>query len=183
MTKAFSRLISIDSRRWIQFLLHILPRLDDVDFTALSPMKKQMLNMFYTTIWQETIVDFAADEVWDNLYVLSDCPVMLGELIDLLRYKLNEIGFIDIQQDFHTIIRWICIAATARSLLVALDFLSQTLREGVVFKGKKTDVLLITLNKSEDVRPLHLSSAIAPGLFHWQVIHDKCRFTNRPAAD
>lgn len=174
MTKAFSRLISIDSRRWIQFLLHILPRLDDVDFTALSPMEKQMLNMFYTTIWQETIVDFAADEVWDNLYALSDCPVMLGELIDLLRYKLDEIDFIDIPAglpydcplDVHC-------SYSRDQLLVALDFLKpKTLREGVKYlKEKKTDVLLITLNKSEkDYSPstLYNDYAIAPGLFHWQ---------------
>ena len=81
LTKAFSRLVAIDSRRWIQFLLDILPRLDDVDFTILSHMEQQMLNMFYTTVWQETIEDFGADEVWEKLYTLCDSPVMLQELI------------------------------------------------------------------------------------------------------
>ena len=32
MTKALARLAVIDSRRWITFLLDLLPRLDDVDF-------------------------------------------------------------------------------------------------------------------------------------------------------
>jgi hypothetical protein len=31
LTKAFSRIVSIDSRRWISFLLDILPRLNDVN--------------------------------------------------------------------------------------------------------------------------------------------------------
>ena len=62
MTRAFSRLVAIDSRRWIQFLLDILPRLDGVDLTRLSHVEQQMLNMFYTTVWQETIEDFGADE-------------------------------------------------------------------------------------------------------------------------
>ena len=89
MTKAFSRLVAIDSRRWIQFLLDILPRLDDVDFTKLSHMEQQMLNMFYTTVWQETIEDFGADDVWEKLYTLCDSPVMLQELIELLLYRLD----------------------------------------------------------------------------------------------
>ena len=50
MTKAFSRLVAIDSRRWIQFLLDILPRLDDVDFTKLTHMEQQMLNMLQTSM-------------------------------------------------------------------------------------------------------------------------------------
>lgn len=45
LTKAFSRLVSIDSRRWIRFLMDILPRLDDVDFAALPPMEQRMLQM------------------------------------------------------------------------------------------------------------------------------------------
>lgn len=48
LTKAFSRLISIDSRRWIRFLLTILPRLNDVDFATLSPLEQRMLQMFYS---------------------------------------------------------------------------------------------------------------------------------------
>lgn len=174
MTKAFSRLVSIDSRRWIQFLLDILPRLDDVDFTKLSHLEQQMLNMFYTTVWQETIEDFGTDDVWEKLYMLCDSPVMLQELIELLRYRLDEIDFIDAPAglpydcplDVHC-------SYSRDQLLVALDFLKpKTLREGVkYFKDKKTDVLLITLNKADkDYSPttLYNDYAISSSLFHWQ---------------
>ena len=174
MTKAFSRLVAIDSRRWIQFLLDILPRLDDVDFTELSHMEQQMLNMFYTTVWQETIEDFGADVVWERFYALCDSPVMLRELIELLRYRLDEIDFIDTPAglpydcplDVHC-------SYSRDQLLVALDFLKpKTLREGVkYFKDKKTDVLLITLNKSDkDYSPttLYNDYAISSRFFHWQ---------------
>lgn len=85
MPKSFSRLVAVDYRRWIQFLLELLPRLDNVDFTKLSHLEQQMLNMFYTTVWQETIEDFGADEVWEKFYMLCNSPVMLQELIELLR--------------------------------------------------------------------------------------------------
>ena len=47
MTKAFARFAVIDSRRWIHFLLGLLPKLDNTDFAALSPVEKRMLQMFY----------------------------------------------------------------------------------------------------------------------------------------
>ena len=67
LTKAFSRLCAIDSRRWIGFLLDILPSLDDVDFSTLGENEKRMLNMFYVTVWKEVIEDFASDDVWERL--------------------------------------------------------------------------------------------------------------------
>ena len=90
LTKAFSRLAVIDSRRWISFLLELLPRLDDVDFAALPELQKQMLQMFYITIWGKAAEDWSSDEVLDNLYALSDGPVLLGELMALLRYRYHE---------------------------------------------------------------------------------------------
>lgn len=174
MTKAFSRLVAIDSRRWIQFLLDILPHIADVDFTKLSQLEQQMLNMFYTTVWQETIEDFGADNVWEKFYMLCDSPVMLQELIELLRYRLDEIDFIDtpagLPYDYPLDVH---CSYSRDQLLVALDFLKpQTMREGVkYFKDKKTDVLLITLNKSDkDYSPttLYNDYAISSNLFHWQ---------------
>ena len=59
LTKALGRLAVVDSRRWIRFLLDLLPRLDDVDFTALSELEQRMLQMFYVTVWGK------AAESWD----------------------------------------------------------------------------------------------------------------------
>ena len=54
MTKAFARFAVIDSRRWIRFLLGLLPKSDNTDFAALSPVEKRMLQMFYVTLWGKT---------------------------------------------------------------------------------------------------------------------------------
>jgi hypothetical protein len=85
----------VDSRRWIAFLLDILPRLDDVDFAALPELNKRMLQMFYVTVWGKAAEDWNDDEVLGNLYALADSPVMLAELVELLRYQYDRIDFID----------------------------------------------------------------------------------------
>ena len=174
LTKAFSRLCAIDSRRWIGFLLDILPRLDDVDFSPLGENEKRMLNMFYVTVWQEVIEDFSADAVWEKLYSLADSPVMLGELIELLKYKLNHIDFIDAPTDLpYDCPLDVHCAYTRDQLLLALDFMKpKTLREGVKWlNDKQTDVLLITLNKSDkEYSPttMYNDYSINSRLFHWQ---------------
>ena len=174
LTKAFSRLCAIDSRRWIGFLMDILPRLDNVDFSALEDNEKRMLNMFYVTVWQEVIEDFASEDVWEKLYALADSPVMLGELIELLKYKLNTIDFIDASSDLpYDCPLDVHCSYTRDQLLLALDFMKpKTLREGVKWLAdKQTDVLLITLNKSDkEYSPttMYNDYSINSRLFHWQ---------------
>ena len=174
MTKALARLAVIDSRRWITFLLDLLPRLDDVDFDKLSDIEKRMLQMFYITVWGKAAEDWSSDEVWDNLYALADSPVLLGELIELLRYQYNQIDFIDAPVDvgFDCPLDLHC-TYTRDQLLVALDFLKPaTVREGVKWlPDQKLDVFFVTLNKADkDYSPttMYNDYSINEWLFHWQ---------------
>lgn len=124
MTKALARFAVVDSRRWIQFLLNLLPKLDDTDFAALSPREQRMLQMFYVTVWGKAAERWDDEEVLDNLYALSDSPVLLGELQALLQYQYNRIDFIDEPVDvgFDCPLDLHC-TYTRDQLLVALDFL------------------------------------------------------------
>ena len=174
MTKAFARLSVIDSRRWISFLLDILPRLDDVDFSALPPVEKRMLQMFYVTVWGKAAEDWGSDEVLDNLYALSDSPVMLSELLELLRYQYQRIDFVDEAVDvgFDCPLDLHC-TYTRDQILVAMDFLKPaTVREGVKWlPEKKLDLFFVTLNKSDkDYSPttMYNDYSINSQLFHWQ---------------
>ena len=174
MTKALARLAVIDSRRWITFLLDLLPRLDDVDFDKLSDIEKRMLQMFYITVWGKAAEDWSSDEVWDNLYALADSPVLLGELVDLLKYQYNRIDFIDAPVDvgFDCPLDLHC-TYTRDQLLVALDFLKPaTVREGVKWlPDQKLDVFFVTLNKADkDYSPttMYNDYSINEWLFHWQ---------------
>ena len=174
LTKALGRLAVVDSRRWIRFLLDLLPRLDDVDFAALSELEQRMLQMFYVTVWGKAAESWASDEVLDNLYTLSDSPVLLSELLDLLRHRYEQIDFIDEPVDlgFDCPLDLHC-TYTRDQLLVALDFLKPaTVREGVKWlPEKQLDVFFVTLNKADkDYSPttMYNDYSINESLFHWQ---------------
>ncbi len=174
LTKAFARFSVLDSRRWISFLLDILPRLDNIDFEALSEAEKRMLQMFYITVWGKAAENWGDDEVLDNLYVLSESPVLLGELMDLLRYQYSRIDFIDKPVDlgFDCPLDLHC-TYTRDQLLVAMDFMKPaTVREGVKWLSEqKLDVFFVTLNKADkDYSPttMYNDYSINERLFHWQ---------------
>ena len=174
LTKALARLAVIDSRRWIRFLLDLLPHLDDVDFASLNERERRMLQMFYVTVWGKAAEDWAADEVLDNLYALSDSSVLLGELLSLLRYRYEQIDFIDepVELGFDCPLDLHC-TYTRDQLLVAMDFLKPaTVREGVKWlPEKQLDVFFVTLNKADkDYSPttMYKDYSINESLFHWQ---------------
>ena len=174
MTKTFARFAVIDSRRWIGFLLDILPRLADVDFAALPEVEKRMLQMLYVTIWGKAAEDWDSDEVLDNLYTLADSPMLLHELMDLLRYRYEQIDFIDmpVPLGFDCPLDLHC-TYTRDQLLVAMDFMKPaTVREGVKWlPDKKLDVFFVTLNKADkDYSPttMYNDYSINSELFHWQ---------------
>ena len=174
LTKAIGRLSAIDSRRWIYFLLKILPNLDNTDFGALAPVEQRMMQMFYITVWGKSAPAWDDDEVLDNLYALADSPVMLAELLELLRYKLDRIDFIDapVNLGFDCPLDLHC-TYTRDQLLVAMDFMNpSSVREGVKWlPDKQIDVLFVTLNKSDkDYSPttMYNDYSINQELFHWQ---------------
>lgn len=174
ITKAFARLSAIDSRRWINFLLDILPRIGEVDYETLSDMEKRMMQMFYITVWQKAIDDWNSEEVRENIRSLSDSPIMVDELIDLLKYKYDNIDFIDepVNLGFPCPLDLHC-TYTRDQLLVAMDFMNPAnVREGVKWlPEKELDVLFVTLNKSDkDYSPttMYNDYSINSELFHWQ---------------
>ena len=174
LTKAFARFAVVDSRRWIHFLLDLLPKLDDTDFSKLSPIEQRMLQMFYVTLWGKTAESWEDEEVLDNLYALSDSPVLLGELQALLQYQYDRIDFIDepVGVGFDCPLDLHC-TYTRDQLLVALDFLKPaTVREGVKWlPEKQLDVFFVTLNKADkDYSPttMYNDYSINENLFHWQ---------------
>lgn len=174
VTKALSRFASVDSRRWISFMVKMLNDIDNFDVSKLSPIEKRMFQMFYITIWGNVNEDLESEEVFDNLYALSDSPVVRNELIELLNYNFNKIDFIDspVNLGFDCPLDLHCTYSRDQ-LLVAMDFLKpNTVREGVKWlPDKKIDVFFITLNKSDkDYSPttMYNDYSINETLFHWQ---------------
>jgi hypothetical protein len=174
MTKAFARFSSVDSRRWMSFLLDILQHLDDVDFSTLPEAEKRMLQMFYISVWGKAADDWNSDEVSCNLYALTDSPVMLAELIELLKYRYNRIDFIDepVNLDFDCPLDLHC-SYTRDQILIAMDYMTPSnIREGVKWLPEKgLDAFFVTLNKSDkDYSPttMYNDYSLSESLFHWQ---------------
>lgn len=174
VTKALKKLSMIDSRRWITFLLDVLPKIDNTDFAKLSEMEKRMMQMFYVTVWGKSATSWDEDEVLENLYALSDSPVMLGEIMQLLQYRFEQIDFIDepVALGFDCPLDLHC-TYTRDQVLVAMDFMKPaTVREGVKWlPDKQIDVFFVTLNKSDkDYSPttMYNDYSINESMFHWQ---------------
>ncbi len=170
MTKAFSRFASVDSRRWIHFLLRVL-RTDEHNF---SEAEIRMLQMFQFTVWQKAYEECGFHSLYDGVTLIKQNPIMCQELISLLEYNYNRIDFIDkpVPLGFDCPLDLHC-TYTRDQLLVAMDFMKPgTVREGVKWlPDKNLDVFFITLNKSEkDYSPttMYHDYSINSVLFHWQ---------------
>jgi len=174
LTKAFYRICSIDSRRWIGFLLRVLQEIDNVQEESLGTNERRMLQMLQFTIWQKSASDCGFTSTVEGLQKLKRNPRLYGELQDILRYQLEHIDFIDKANDlkFECPLDLYCTYSRDQ-IMVALDFLKpSSVREGVKYlPDKKVDVFFITLNKSDkDYSPttMYDDYSINEWLFHWQ---------------
>ena len=172
--KALLRLCTIDSRRWILFLLDVLPKLGSVDVNTFSDIEQRMMQMFYVTMWLKTAENWNDKEVVTNLKMLADSPNAIVEITELLKYKYDQIDFIDEPVDvgFDCPLDLHC-TYTRDQILVAMDFMKpSTVREGCKWlPDKKTDIFFVTLNKSDkDYSPttMYNDYSINDILFHWQ---------------
>lgn len=143
LTKAFSKLVAIDSRRWIKILLEILPNASYERIEGLSDSRKRMMQMFYITLFQKA-ADWNSLETKNNLRLLTDSPVMMQELKELLELNLERIDFIDmpVNLGFDCPLDLHC-TYTRDQILIAMDYMTpNNVREGVKWlPDKQVDVL------------------------------------------
>ncbi|MFT8390859.1 MAG: DUF3427 domain-containing protein [Sporolactobacillus sp.] len=174
LTKAFVRICSIDSRRWLTFMITILPKIDEISLSSLSDTQQRMLRMLQCTIWSKKAEGSTSTELQESLIELKRSPVLFRELIDLLHYQLHHIDFVDepVPIGFDCPLDLHC-NYTRDQILIALDFMRpSTVREGVKYLSEKgIDAFFITLNKSDkDYSPttMYHDYSISDRLFHWQ---------------
>lgn len=174
VTKALPRITAIDSRRWIEFLADNLPEISKRSEGDFSPLQLRMLTMMQFTIWQKTWQECGFADMLEGFRRLSECPVLLGEILDVLYYNYDRIDFVDAPVDlgFECPLDLHCTYSRDQ-ILAALDFMKpSTVREGTKYlTDKKTDVHFVTLNKAEkDYSPttMYEDYSINEVLFHWQ---------------
>ena len=174
ITKSLPRLFNIDSHRLIEFVADYLPKIKEYSIDDFSEIQIKMWQMLQFTIWQKSWEDCGFTDLLDGFRQIADSPVMLNEILELLYYKYDKIDFIDEPVDvpFECPLDVHC-TYTRDQILVALGFMTPTsMQEGVKYlENIKTDVLLITLNKSDkDYSPttMYNDYSINETLFHWQ---------------
>ena len=174
MTKAMAKFAVMDSRRWIQFILKLLENLQTLQIGEFSALERRMFRMFYMTVWGKSFDVESREALAEKLTALSESPLMVRELQELLRYQYDRIDFIDepVNLGFDCPLDLHC-SYSRDQILVAMDFLKPaTVREGVKWlPEQKLDVFFVTLNKSDkDYSPttMYNDYSINETLFHWQ---------------
>ena len=174
LTKALSRFSYADSRRFIGFIIDFLSGPDAFNTSKQTSAERRMMEMFGITIWGGTFEAWSTEEREEKILSLIDNPVMLKELVDLLKYRYDNIDFIDEPVDlgFDCPLDLHC-TYTRDQILTAMDFSKpSTVREGVKWLSEKQlDVFFVTLNKSDkDYSPttMYNDYSINETLFHWQ---------------
>jgi len=177
LKKTLARLCTINSRRWIEFLLKILPIIDIMDEGVLAEAERKMLLMLHYTIWQKPLADCGFNTLMDSIRRIRQNAVMFGELMDLLQYCHEQIDFVDqpVELGFDSPLDLHC-TYTRDQILAALDYYTMdrmpTMREGVKFLPEQSlDIFLITLNKSDkqySPSTMYDDYSINEWLFHWQ---------------
>lgn len=173
ITKNLGKVVAIDSRRWIGFLINNLRDISIEKIRSMSKIEQRMMQMFYISIWNEA-ADWNDSKTADNIENLAKSPTMVNEIIELLAYNLEHIDFIDkeVQLGFECPLDVHC-TYTRNQLLVALDYMTpNSVQGGVIWlPEKKSDVFMVTLNKaSKDYSPttMYEDYSINESLFHWQ---------------
>ncbi len=168
--KGMARLATIDSRRWIGFLLDALNNVGDLLWDSLSPLHQRMLRMFHITMWHEG----PDSQITEDVRCLAKNSTLLAETIELLKWRMGKIDVVDATVDmgFDCPLDLHC-TYTRDQIMAAMDCPKpSTVRQGVWYaREKNVDVLLNTLNKTErDYSPstMYQDYAIDESTFHWQ---------------
>jgi DNA or RNA helicases of superfamily II len=177
LTKALQRVIHINSRRWIEFLLSLFEKIESHEKVKADENDLRMQTMFHYAIWQEPLNNLGMTSINGSLARLMKNRELYSELKEILTINYEKIDFTDQSVD----LGFCCpmdlhCTYTRDEILSALGYYTlgkkPTLMEGVLYiSGKNVDVFFITLNKSEkDYSPstLYDDYAIDDTLFHWQ---------------
>lgn len=174
ITKALSRICSIDSHRWIELIVDFLPEIEQYTISDFSDEEVRMWQMLQFTIWQKSYEDCEFKDLLDGFRQIKNSLVMLTEILEILYYSYEKIDFVDEPVDlgFECPLDLHC-SYTRDQILVAMDFMKpNTVREGTKYlSDKKADIHFVTLNKSEkDYSPstMYNDYSINDTLFHWQ---------------
>lgn len=173
VAKRVPALLHLDSRRQLRFLLAYL---EDSKLPQ-SDEERLMLNVFYYSFYRTEPAKNGFSDTHTAIQETLAYPPFREEVIDILKYKLAHLDFVDKPNTFpYACPLDVHCSYSMDQILAAFGYWDEqkapSFREGVkYFEDKKTDIFFITLNKSDkDFSPstLYEDYAINERLFHWQ---------------
>lgn len=177
VTKAMPKIISMDSPKWIRFIQQSLVH----GPVPVSAVQKQYMRMWQYTLWMQDYDQAGMKSPWDALTRLSEVKPLAEEVNEVLEMQYGRVDVIPVQEKLpYTCALDVYSTYTRNQILAALGYGKPgSVREGVRYltSGNSdvvtvgTDVLLITLNKTEkefSQTTLYEDYAIDKNLFHWQ---------------
>lgn len=166
--------MSCHSISYFNFIRNLANKDFKVSLIKLSEEEKQMCLMLYYDVWQKSGLFSSLEE---GINAIGKNINLNQEIVEVMDILINKIDYLesDIQLPYEQPLK-IHSRYTREQILTAFGFntfeLKSNIREGVaVSKDKKTELLFITLNKSEkDFSPstLYEDFALSEKLFHWQ---------------
>ncbi|MGN6617845.1 MAG: DUF3427 domain-containing protein [Ilyomonas sp.] len=174
-TRAISKKwLSCNSYSYFSFILKLAKEDFRIDINRLSEIEKGMCLMLHYDVWQDS---GKFNTIEDSIKAIGRNRILTQEIIEVLEVLMDKIDFLEreIQLPYSQPLQ-IHSRYTRDQILSAFGFYSinqkGSYREGVaVSEEKNTELLFITLNKSEkDFSPttFYEDFAISERLFHWQ---------------
>lgn len=175
--------LTCNSNSYFQFILSLAKKGFQVNFSNLTEVERSMCLMLHYDIWQAPGNFHSLEE---SIRSIGRNKILNEEIIEVLEILINRIDFVegDISLDYPQPLK-LHGRYTREQILAAYGdstFLRKSSnREGVVnLKQKKTELLLVTLEKSEEnysPTTMYNDYAINETIFHWQ-----SQNTSRPEA-
>lgn len=166
--------LSCNSNSYFQFILSLAKKDFKISFNKLSEEEKLMCLMLHYDVWHKAGGFKSLEE---SIRAIGKNKVLTLEIIEVLEILIDKIDFLEgeIKLQYSQPLK-LHSRYTREQILSAFGFHTfqkkSEIREGVAFsKEKNTELLFITLNKSEkDFSPttLYEDFAISEKLFHWQ---------------
>ena len=172
--KILYRLCTVDSPKWIEFLLRELPNVENINWNALRKKEQLMWKMLYVSIWEKPIETIGFTNILEGIVEFKKNTNMYNEFLQLLEYAFEHINIVgqvanlkyDCPLEVHC-------TYTRAQILAGLDFLENySVSEGVKYLSNlDTDVFFTTLNKSNKYyspTTAYNDYSINENMFHWQ---------------
>ncbi|HEU5166829.1 MAG TPA: DUF3427 domain-containing protein, partial [Chitinophagaceae bacterium] len=166
--------LSCNSTSYFQFILSLAKNNFQVNFKTLNEREKLMCLMLHFDIWQNA---GGFNSLEESIRAIGSNKALNQEIVEVLEILVDRIDFLEKEINLPYVQPLQIHSRYTREQILAafgdhtFDRKSSN-REGIVSpEGKNTELLLVTLEKSEeDYSPttLYNDYAISENLFHWQ---------------